>query len=70
MSNSNNNSITIDDEVIDINSLSDETKLYLDHLLDIEKELTKLTFKSQQLRTAKTAFLSMFNNSRLDKPKE
>jgi hypothetical protein len=66
----NTNTLTIDDEVIDINTLSDESKLYLDHLLDIEKQLTKLTFKSQQLRTAKTAFLSMFNNSRNNKQKE
>ena len=63
----NKNTLTIDDEVINIDSLSDESKLYLDHLLDIEKQLTKLTFKSQQLRTAKTAFLSMFNNSRTHK---
>jgi hypothetical protein len=63
----NENTLTIDDEVINIDSLSDESKLYLDHLLDIEKQLTKLTFKSQQLRAAKTAFLSMFNNSRLNK---
>ena len=65
-----NNTITIDDEVLDIDTLSDESKLYLEHLLDIEKQLTKLTFKSQQLRTAKSAFLSMFNKSRENKQKE
>jgi len=56
--------IRIDDEAININSLSDESKLYLDHLVDIENQLKELTFKTQQLRTAKSAFLSMFNNSR------
>lgn len=56
--------VRIDDEAIDINSLSDESKLYLDHLVDIENQLKELIFKTQQLRTAKSAFLSMFNNSR------
>ena len=67
---SNEKTLTIDDEVINIDSLSDDSKLYLDHLLDIEKQLTTLIFKSQQLRTAKSAFLSMFNNSRNNKQKE
>lgn len=56
--------VTIDNEIIDINELSDESRLYLEHLVDIEKQLQDLTFKSQQLRTAKSAFLSMFNNSK------
>jgi len=60
----NNTNITIDDEVIDIDSLSDESKLYLEHLIDLEQQTTKLNFKLQQLRTAKSAFLSMFNKSK------
>ena len=60
----NNTNITIDDEVIDIDSLSDESKLYLEHLIDLEQQTTKLNFKLQQLRTAKSAFLSMFNTSK------
>jgi hypothetical protein len=60
----NNTNITIDDEVIDIDSLSDESKLYLEHLIDLEQQTTKLNFKLQQLRTSKSAFLSMFNKSK------
>ena len=60
----NNTNITIDDEVIDVDSLSDESKLYLEHLIDLEQQTTKLNFKLQQLRTAKSAFLSMFNTSK------
>jgi hypothetical protein len=60
----NNTNITIDDEVIDVDSLSDESKLYLEHLIDLEQQTTKLNFKLQQLRTAKSAFLSMFNKSK------
>ena len=59
-----NTNITIDDEVIDVDSLSDESKLYLEHLIDLEQQTTKLNFKLQQLRTAKSAFLSMFNKSK------
>jgi hypothetical protein len=62
--NTNNTNITIDDEVIDIDSLSDESKLYLEHLIDLEQQTTKLNFKLQQLRTSKSAFLSMFNKSK------
>ena len=62
-----NNSITVDEEVIDINTLSEESRMYLDHLMDLDKQVQQLNFKLQQVRTAKTAFLSMFNNSRLNK---
>jgi|JYMV01.1.fsa_nt_gi hypothetical protein len=64
------NTITIDDEVIDTSSLSHESKLYLDHLLDIEHQLQTLTFKTQQLNTAKAAFVSLFTKSRDNKQKE
>jgi hypothetical protein len=60
----NNTNITIDDEVIDVDSLSDESKLYLEHIIDLDQQTTKLNFKLQQLRTAKSAFLSMFNKSK------
>jgi len=58
------NTITIDNEVINVDTLSDESKLYLEHIIDIQKQLNQLTFKTQQLNTAKSAFLSMFNNSK------
>ena len=50
------NTITIDNDVINVDTLSDESKLYLEHLLDLEQQLNKLNFKLQQLRTAKSAF--------------
>jgi len=58
------NTITIDNEVINVDTLSDDSKLYLEHLIDLEQQLNKLNFKLQQLRTAKSAFLSMFNTSK------
>jgi len=64
------NTITIDNDVINVDTLSDESKLYLEHLLDLEQQLNKLNFKLQQLRTAKSAFLSMFNKSRETTQKE
>jgi len=69
MSNKNSNkettnNITVDDEVIDISSLSEESRMYLDHLIDLDKQVQQLNFKLQQVRTAKSAFLSMFKNSK------
>ncbi len=64
MSNKETNNITVDDEVIDISTLSEESRMYLDHLIDLDKQVQQLTFKLQQVRTAKSAFLSMFKNSK------
>ncbi len=64
------NTLTIDDEVIDITLLSEESKAYLEHLIDLDKQVQQHNFKLQQLRTAQSAFLSMFKNSRVTKQKE
>jgi len=64
------NNITIDDEVINIDTLSDDSKSYLEHLIDLEQQLNKLNFKLQQVRIAKAAFLTMFNKSRDKEQKE
>jgi hypothetical protein len=33
-------------------------------MIDLDNQIEELNFKAQQARTAKTAFLSMFNKSR------
>jgi hypothetical protein len=58
------NIVTVNGEEIDVNSLEQDSILYLNHIFDLDKQLTDLEFKAQQLRTAKAAFLSMFNKSR------
>jgi hypothetical protein len=64
MSNENNNIIKVDNEEIDVTTLANDSLLYLNHMIDLDKKLEKLNFEAQQVRTAKTAFLSMFNKSR------
>jgi len=59
-----NNIVTVNGEEINIESLGDDSLSYLNHVFDLDKQLSTLEFKAQQARTAKTAFLSMFNNSR------
>ena len=59
-----NNIIKVDNEEIDVTTLSNDSILYLNHMIDLDKQLETLNFKSQQARTAKAAFLSMFNKSR------
>ena len=59
-----NNIIKVDNEEIDVTTLSNDSILYLNHMIDLDKQLGTLNFKLQQARTAKAAFLSMFNKSR------
>mgnify|MGYP004008047191 CR=1 FL=1 len=56
--------VTVNGEEIDVSSLESDSILYLNHVFDLDKQLTDLDFKAQQLRTAKAAFLSMFGKSR------
>jgi|TARA_R110002073_G_scaffold89759_4_gene212272 hypothetical protein len=58
------NIVTVNNEEIDVATLGSDSLLYLNHMFDLDKQLTDLDFKAQQLRTAKAAFLSMFNKSR------
>jgi len=58
------NIIKVGDEEIDVTTLSNDSILYLNHMIDLDKQLGTLNFKLQQARTAKAAFLSMFNKSR------
>ena len=58
------NIVTVNNEEIDVATLSCDSILYLNHMFDLDKQLTDLDFKAQQLRTAKAAFLSMFDKSR------
>jgi hypothetical protein len=63
------NTIKVNDEEIDVTTLSDDSILYLNHIIDLDKQLGILNFKLQQARTAKAAFLSMFNKSRKEENK-
>ncbi len=58
------NIVKVGEEEIDVSTLSNNSILYLRHMIDLDNQIEELNFKAQQARTAKTAFLSMFNKSR------
>ena len=58
------NVVIVNGEEINVESLESDSLSYLNHVFDLDKQLTALDFKAQQLRTANAAFLSMFNKSR------
>jgi hypothetical protein len=58
------NIVTVNNEEIDVDTLDSDSILYLNHVFDLDKQINELDFKAQQVRTAKAAFLSMFDKSR------
>jgi hypothetical protein len=58
------NFVTINNEQIDITTLENDSISYLNHLFDLDKQAKELDFKLQQVRTARAAFLSLFDKSR------
>jgi len=58
------NFVTINNEQIDITKLDNDSISYLNHLFDLDKQAKELDFKLQQVRTARAAFLSLFDKSR------
>lgn len=60
----NSNFVTINNEQIDITTLENDSISYLNHLFDLDKQAKELDFKLQQVRTARAAFLSLFDKSR------
>ena len=58
------NFVTVNNEQIDITELENDSISYLNHLFDLDKQAKELDFKLQQVRTARAAFLSLFDKSR------
>ncbi len=58
------NFVTINNEQIDITKLENDSISYLNHLFDLDKQAKELGFKLQQVKTARAAFLSLFDKSR------
>ena len=58
------NFVTMNNEQIDITTLENDSISYLNHLFDLDKQAKELDFKLQQVRTARAAFLSLFDKSR------
>ena len=51
--------VTIDEVDYEIESLSQETRLLIDHVADLDRKLSSIDFQRQQLQVGRNAFFSM-----------
>jgi len=63
MSEKKTQTITIDDVEHDLNSMTDEQKLLVNHCLDLDRKIASTSFALDQLRVGKDAFVSMLKTS-------
>jgi hypothetical protein len=63
MSEKKTQTITIDDVEHDLNSMTDEQKLLVNHCLDLDRKIASTSFALDQLKVGKDAFLKMLKES-------
>ena len=51
--------VTIDGTEYEIDNLSNEAKLLIDHVADLDRKLASMDFQRQQLQVGRDAFFSM-----------
>lgn len=69
MSEKKTQTIVIDDVEHELDSMTDEQKLLVNHCLDLDRKIGSSQFQIQQLQVGKEAFVKMLKDS-LEKPKE
>lgn len=69
MSEKKTQTIVIDDVEHELDSMTDEQKLLVNHCLDLDRKIGSSQFAIQQLQVGKEAFVKMLKDS-LEKPKE
>jgi hypothetical protein len=69
MSNQKPQMITIDNVEHNLDEMTDEQKLLVQHCLDLDRKIGTTQFQLQQLQVGKEAFIRMLKES-LAKPKE
>jgi hypothetical protein len=63
------NPVTIDGVDYDVNDFTDQQKMMLDHVIDLDRKLNSAKFNVDQLQVGRDAFFKMLKDS-LDKPTE
>ena len=63
MSEKKPNLITIDDVEHELDSMTDEQKLLVQHCLDLDRKIGSSQFQIQQLQVGKDAFVKMLKDS-------
>jgi len=61
--------ITIDNVEHNLDEMTDEQRLLVQHCLDLDRKIGSIQFQLQQLQVGKEAFVRMLKDS-LEKPKE
>jgi hypothetical protein len=61
--------VTIDNVEHNLDEMTDEQKLLVQHCLDLDRKIGTTQFQLQQLQVGKEAFIKMLKDS-LDKPQE
>jgi len=65
----NSPQIVIDDKEYDFNSMTDQQKVLVNHVTDLDRKISSTQFNLDQLLVGKQAFLAMLKED-LDKPTE
>jgi len=65
----NNPQIVIDDKEYDFNSMTDQQKILVNHVADLDRKINSTQFNLDQLLVGKQAFLTMLKED-LNKPTE
>jgi hypothetical protein len=60
------NPVTIDGVDYDVNEFTDQQKMLLDHVVDLDRKLNSTRFAAEQLQVGRDAFFTMLKQS-LDK---
>lgn len=63
MSEKKPNLITIDNVEHDLDAMSDQQKLLVNHCLDLDRKISNTAFQLDQLKVGKDAFLNMLKQS-------
>ena len=57
------NPVTIDGIEYDVNDFTDQQKMILDHVVDLDRKLNSARFNTDQLQVGRDAFFKMLKDS-------
>jgi hypothetical protein len=63
MAKNEKNTITIDNVEYNVDELSNEQKIIVNHLLDLDRKIGSSQFNLDQLNVGKNAFMNLFKNT-------
>lgn len=64
------NIITINDVEYSVNDFTDQQKVMLNHIQDLDRKLSNAQFNLDQLQVGRQAFVDMLSSSLQEAPKE